>query len=67
MATAEQALHTRVAQVQVALAALTTRRQGKRPLRDVAYNIVARNRYRIFGRFDACIVPDASMRARVLE
>jgi predicted DCC family thiol-disulfide oxidoreductase YuxK len=38
-----------------------------RPLRDAVYNLVARNRYRIFGRFDACIVPDASMRARVLE
>ena len=38
-----------------------------RPLRDAVYNLVARNRYRIFGRFDACIVPDASMRARVIE
>jgi predicted DCC family thiol-disulfide oxidoreductase YuxK len=38
-----------------------------RPLRDAVYNLVARNRYRIFGRLDACIVPDASMRARVLE
>jgi predicted DCC family thiol-disulfide oxidoreductase YuxK len=38
-----------------------------KPLRDAVYNLVARNRYRIFGRYDACIVPDASMRARVLE
>jgi len=38
-----------------------------KPLRDAVYNLVARNRYRIFGRFDACIVPDASLRARVLE
>jgi len=38
-----------------------------RPLRDAVYNLVARNRYRIFGKFDACFVPDADMRARVLE
>jgi predicted DCC family thiol-disulfide oxidoreductase YuxK len=38
-----------------------------KPLRDAVYNLVARNRYRIFGKFDACIVPDASLRARVLE
>jgi predicted DCC family thiol-disulfide oxidoreductase YuxK len=38
-----------------------------RPLRDAVYNVVARNRYRIFGKYDACIVPDAELRARVLE
>jgi predicted DCC family thiol-disulfide oxidoreductase YuxK len=38
-----------------------------RPLRNAVYNFVARNRYRIFGRYDACFVPDASMKARVLE
>ena len=38
-----------------------------RPLRDAVYNLIARNRYRIFGKYDACIVPDASLRARVLE
>jgi len=38
-----------------------------RPLRDAVYNLVARNRYRIFGKFDACLVPDADMRARVVE
>ena len=38
-----------------------------RPLRDAVYNLVAKNRYRIFGKFDACIVPDAALRARVLE
>jgi predicted DCC family thiol-disulfide oxidoreductase YuxK len=37
------------------------------PLRDAVYNLIARNRYRIFGKFDACIVPDADLRARVLE
>jgi predicted DCC family thiol-disulfide oxidoreductase YuxK len=38
-----------------------------RPLRDGVYNLVAKNRYRIFGKYDACIVPDAEMRSRVLE
>jgi predicted DCC family thiol-disulfide oxidoreductase YuxK len=38
-----------------------------KPLRDAVYGLVARNRYRIFGKFDACFVPDAEMRARVIE
>jgi predicted DCC family thiol-disulfide oxidoreductase YuxK len=37
------------------------------PFRDAAYSLVARNRYRIFGKYDACFVPDAAMGARVLE
>jgi predicted DCC family thiol-disulfide oxidoreductase YuxK len=36
-------------------------------LRDALYNFVARNRYRIFGKYQACFVPDAEMRARVME
>ena len=38
-----------------------------RPLRDAVYNVVAKNRYRIFGKYDACFVPDAELRARVIE
>jgi predicted DCC family thiol-disulfide oxidoreductase YuxK len=38
-----------------------------KPLRDAIYNLVARNRYRIFGKYEACFVPDAEMRARVIE
>ncbi|WP_315703134.1 MULTISPECIES: thiol-disulfide oxidoreductase DCC family protein [unclassified Bradyrhizobium] len=38
-----------------------------KPLRDVVYGLVARNRYRIFGRYEACFIPDAELRARVLE
>jgi predicted DCC family thiol-disulfide oxidoreductase YuxK len=38
-----------------------------RPVRDAVYNAVAKNRYGIFGKFDACIVPDAGWRARVIE
>ena len=36
-------------------------------LRDPVYSLVARNRYRIFGKYDACFVPDAAMRERVIE
>ena len=36
-------------------------------LRDAVYNLVARNRYRIFGKYDECFLPDASFRARVME
>ncbi|TAI60910.1 thiol-disulfide oxidoreductase DCC family protein [Bradyrhizobium sp. Leo170] len=38
-----------------------------KPLRDAVYNLIARNRYRIFGKYDTCFVPDAETRARVLE
>ena len=38
-----------------------------KPLRDAVYNLVARNRYRIFGKYDACFVPDAGMKGRVME
>ena len=48
-------------------AALTVLFAVPKPLRDAVYSMVARNRYRIFGKFDACFVPDAEMRARVIE
>jgi predicted DCC family thiol-disulfide oxidoreductase YuxK len=35
--------------------------------RDAVYNLVAKNRYRIFGKYEACFVPDAATRGRVLE
>ena len=38
-----------------------------KPLRDAVYSLVARNRYKIFGKYETCFVPDANMRARVLE
>jgi predicted DCC family thiol-disulfide oxidoreductase YuxK len=38
-----------------------------KPIRNAVYNLVARNRYRIFGKFDECFLPDADMRARVME
>ena len=38
-----------------------------KPLRDAVYNLVARNRYRIFGKYETCFVPDDAMKARVME
>lgn len=38
-----------------------------RRLRDWAYRLVARSRYRIFGRYDACPIPTAETRARFLD
>ncbi|MCK1745813.1 thiol-disulfide oxidoreductase DCC family protein [Bradyrhizobium sp. 139] len=38
-----------------------------KPLRNAVYNLVARNRYRLFGKYDACFVPDADLRARLIE
>ncbi len=38
-----------------------------KPLRDAVYNLVARNRYWIFGKYEECFVPDAAFRARVME
>lgn len=38
-----------------------------RPLRDAGYRLVARNRYRWFGRRDACLLPDAATARRFLD
>jgi predicted DCC family thiol-disulfide oxidoreductase YuxK len=38
-----------------------------KPWRDAVYSMVARNRYRLFGKYDECFLPDANMRARVME
>ena len=38
-----------------------------KPLRDAVYNVVARNRYRLFGKYEDCFIPDASLRARLME
>jgi predicted DCC family thiol-disulfide oxidoreductase YuxK len=42
-------------------------RAAPKPLRDAVYNLVARNRYRIFGKYEECFVPAAELRARVME
>jgi predicted DCC family thiol-disulfide oxidoreductase YuxK len=38
-----------------------------RALRDLGYRMVARSRYRLFGRRDACAVPTPETRAKFLE
>ena len=38
-----------------------------RPLRDLFYRIVARNRYRMFGKYDTCMLPDPNQRSRFLD
>ncbi len=37
-----------------------------RGLRDPLYGLIARNRYRLFGRTEACMVPDAALRRHLL-
>ncbi len=37
-----------------------------RPLREWGYRLVARNRYRIFGRYDTCPMPTEEFRSRFL-
>ena len=36
-------------------------------LRDAIYNLVARNRYRIFGKYEECFLGDAGFKERVME
>jgi predicted DCC family thiol-disulfide oxidoreductase YuxK len=38
-----------------------------RPLANAAYRLVARSRYRIFGRFDSCPLPKPEWKSRFLE
>lgn len=38
-----------------------------RCVRDWGYRVVARNRYRVFGRYESCPVPSAEVRERFLD
>jgi len=38
-----------------------------KPLRDAVYNLIARNRYRIFGKYETCFLGDTGFRDRVME
>jgi predicted DCC family thiol-disulfide oxidoreductase YuxK len=38
-----------------------------RALRDVAYRFVAQNRYRVFGKYDTCMLPEPKQRSRFLD
>jgi predicted DCC family thiol-disulfide oxidoreductase YuxK len=42
-------------------------RRVPKPVRDAVYDLVARNRYRIFGKYEECFVLDVELRARVIE
>ena len=46
--------------------ALTVFRVIPRPLRDWAYRLIARNRYRWFGKSDTCWLPTPELRGRFL-
>ncbi len=37
-----------------------------KPLRDLAYKLFAKNRYRLFGKQDACMMPTPDVRARFI-
>jgi predicted DCC family thiol-disulfide oxidoreductase YuxK len=37
------------------------------PLRDYFYDTFARNRYRLFGRYDTCLLPPPEVRARFID
>ena len=36
-------------------------------LRDGLYNLVARNRYRVFGKYDSCMMPEPKHRRKFLD
>jgi predicted DCC family thiol-disulfide oxidoreductase YuxK len=38
-----------------------------RVLRDIFYRLVARNRYRMFGKYDTCMLPNPNQRSRFLD
>jgi predicted DCC family thiol-disulfide oxidoreductase YuxK len=38
-----------------------------RPVRDFFYNLFARYRYKIFGKYDSCLLPSADVRSRFVD
>jgi len=36
-------------------------------IRDPLYNLIARNRYKVFGKFDSCLIPDPEYRKKFLD
>ena len=47
--------------------ALDVARVLPKALRNIAYNIVAKNRYRVFGKHDSCMLPDPKSKDKFLE
>jgi len=37
------------------------------PIRDLFYNLFAKYRYRWFGKYDSCLLPDRKVRARFID
>lgn len=48
-------------------ASLSLLRMVPRPIRDFLYDQVARNRYRLFGKTEQCLVPTVDVRQRFLQ
>jgi predicted DCC family thiol-disulfide oxidoreductase YuxK len=38
-----------------------------KPFRDGLYDLIARNRYRVFGRYEQCLLPSEESRSRFVE
>ena len=38
-----------------------------KPLRNRMYDVIARSRYRVFGRYDQCVIPSEESRSRFIE
>ena len=38
-----------------------------RPLRELVYRFVARNRYQVFGKYETCLLPEPKQRSRFLD
>src|SRR5262245_7966710 len=47
--------------------AATVMRVVPKAVRDFAYDILARTRYRLFGRYDQCVIPTPEFRSRFLD
>ena len=47
--------------------ALTAARVVPKVLRDALYDVVARTRYRVFGRYEQCLAPRPEFRSRFVE
>ena len=42
-------------------------RMCPRAIRDLAYDVIARTRYRVFGRYDQCVMPRPEFRDRFID